>query len=1543
MSFRWPPPALRRRARAAGTSFPGRNHARRLARLEYLEDRTLLDASSAVMHPTFVIFHPNGGGLGFNQSPAPIGYTPGQVRKAYGIDKINVGGLVGDGTGQTIAIVDAFDWSTAASDLHNFDVQFGLPDPPSFKKVNQDGNAAPLPPSDAPGGWGVEEALDVEWVHSIAPKASIILVEANAPTDGNLVQTAVRTAASLPGVSVVSMSFGRGEGGGDLGLNSVFQTPNGHTGVTFLASTGDNGAPGGYPAYSPNVVAVGGTSLFLNPDNSYASESGWSGSGGGVSTVQAKPAYQKNLTYASRAIPDVAAIADPNTGVAVYDSYDFGASTPWDQIGGTSLACPFWAGLIGIVNQERVAAGDSILDGPSQTLPLLYGLPASDFHDITTGNNGFPAGPGYDLVTGNGSPVAPNLVRDLSPLSIQVTPRPVGNVQEGLPLNNIVIATFKDLSGNNPPYSATIDWGDSTGTSIGTVTALGGGVYSVTAGPHTYAEEGSYLANIAVSNGGGLTGSGSTTVVVQDAPLSAQPLAFNATEGSRFNGVIGSFTDASPNAPTSDFTVNIDWGDGSNSTGTVTALGNGQFNVSGAKLYREQGNYALKISVKDVGGQSTEIDSTANVADALLSSVGRAVFGVVGTPLTRLLATFTDANNGDKASDYAAAIDWGDGTPLDSAATITFKSGHFEVVGGHTYKHYGTGVYPVHVTITDLDPVVPPSVPPVPPAQTTATSSVALTDASLSSTPQPFNTTEGKAYTGLVATFTSTNPFASALDFNPPSILWGDSPVADLSGTIQPIGTNTGKFGVYATHTYAEEGSYAAAVTITSTGNSTTLATSPVTVLDAGLIVAGQPQQSVAGQTISGSVASFTDTYALGTVDEFTATIDWGDGSPLATVTSNPTADGQIVSTGGGTFNVNATHAYARPQLVPYAVKVTVSEPGGATAFDTTQATVTDAPFTVTPVDLSTQVVTEGGVFSNAVGTFSTPNLLAVPADYVASIDWGDGSTTGGLVTSLGPDPANPTVQDFNITSASPHAYAEEGSYPVKVTVISSAGTPQSGATQANVLDAPILGVASAPKTLVAGNTYSGVVGSFREYAAAPLSDFTATIDWGGGLVTTGQVTAGPSGTFLVSGSNLFKNPGNSAVTISVTDVGNPGKPGKFTQGFNVTDVPILATASPISAVQGDTFTGTVATFTQSNPFADPSQFVASISWGDGSTSTGTVGGSNGSYTVTGTHFFGKANSSQPVNVTITHVVNGTSYASASTNGSAHVLLPVSGFLSHASDNGVSHNDGITSITTPVFLGRAEPGSLVKVYAAPSSNTSARTVVGQTVADKFGNWSVTISPLGDGSYVMTTSMFDPLTNLSAQSRRLATGDFGGPLVIATTGPTVSSVTLNPALSQLRVVFQAGPALMNYPGLVNKANYVLAVPVGASGLSPITPTGLAVSNGPNGTIIVILSYPRGQIGNGTYVVDLHVAGLTDLAGNIVRETKLVAYPQATNSPNPDYIAAINVSGGTASTPHLYVSLAEQMAAYNYSQYVQSRKTVRVGTRAFSVPSGPRFGR
>jgi len=348
-------------------------------------------------------------------SAAPRGFTPAQIRHAYGFDTLSFDGIPADGRGTTIAIVTAYDSSNIAQDLATFDATFGIPAPPSFRKVDQNGGTA-LPAYNA--AWSTETCIDVEWAHQAAPGASILLVEARSNSNADLL-AAVNYARSAPGVVAVSMSWGQAEFAGETASDAFFTTPAGHPGVTFFAASGDSGAPGIYPAMSPNVVAVGGTTLSLGSGGS-ALESGWSRSGGGISLFEPQPAHQAGVvtqSSAKRATPDVALVADPATGLAVCDSKANGAKTPWVAYGGTSIAAPQWAGIAAIVAQGRALRGAAALDGAKKFLPALYALPAADFRDVVTGTSTgsprFTAAAGYDLVTGRGSPVVGALVADL--------------------------------------------------------------------------------------------------------------------------------------------------------------------------------------------------------------------------------------------------------------------------------------------------------------------------------------------------------------------------------------------------------------------------------------------------------------------------------------------------------------------------------------------------------------------------------------------------------------------------------------------------------------------------------------------------------------------------------------------------------------------------------------------------------------------------------------------------------------------------------------------------------------------------------------------------------------------------------------------------------------------------------------------------------------------------------------------------------------------------------------------------------------------------
>lgn len=350
-------------------------------------------------------------------NPPTSALTPAQVRHIYGFDQV-----ANLGEGQTIAIVDAYDDPTIFADADYFDQAFKTTLNGSTTYYSAYGASSTwLTKAYASGtkpatssGWSGEIALDVEWAHAIAPKAKILLVEAASSSFADLM-TAVDYATSH-GASVVSNSYGSSEFAGETSYDSHFN----HSNVTYVFSSGDGGTQS-YPAMSPYVVSVGGTTLAHDASSNWTGETGWSGSGGGVSTGgggrrathEARPSYQSSLPYSYRANPDVAYDADPYSGFAVYDAT---GTNGWGQYGGTSAGAPQWAALIALADQGRAAGGKTALTGATQTLPALYALGTgtsgtTPLQDILTGRNRVAsATAGYDLVTGRGTPRRADLV-----------------------------------------------------------------------------------------------------------------------------------------------------------------------------------------------------------------------------------------------------------------------------------------------------------------------------------------------------------------------------------------------------------------------------------------------------------------------------------------------------------------------------------------------------------------------------------------------------------------------------------------------------------------------------------------------------------------------------------------------------------------------------------------------------------------------------------------------------------------------------------------------------------------------------------------------------------------------------------------------------------------------------------------------------------------------------------------------------------------------------------------------------------------------------
>lgn len=376
----------------------------------------------------------------YTPTPPYSGYayeTPASIACIYALVTVTTGcnpnTVTAPPTGgsKSIAIVDAYDNPFAGPDLAYFSSQFGLPfDPAQLQVVYEDGIE---PEPDTTGGWELEESLDVQYSHAMAPGATIYLVEAQSSSLYDLL-TSVQIASNLvrcgkteqnlstyvvgtcpttsTGTGEVSMSWGAGEFSGETADDSTFTT----TGVVYFASSGDN--PGTYwPCTSPDVVCVGGSTIRRGPANgNFIAEASWPSAGGGLSLYESIPSYQSSISTIVgkvRGVPDVSLDANPITGLWIYDSFGYvlsvydeaAANAGWEIVGGTSASSPTWAGILN--NASTLASSFSASSNAELTKMYTNKAVAADFHDIIEGYcgpyDGYSTATGYDFCTGIGS------------------------------------------------------------------------------------------------------------------------------------------------------------------------------------------------------------------------------------------------------------------------------------------------------------------------------------------------------------------------------------------------------------------------------------------------------------------------------------------------------------------------------------------------------------------------------------------------------------------------------------------------------------------------------------------------------------------------------------------------------------------------------------------------------------------------------------------------------------------------------------------------------------------------------------------------------------------------------------------------------------------------------------------------------------------------------------------------------------------------------------------------------------------------------------
>ncbi|WP_406442442.1 putative Ig domain-containing protein [Streptomyces sp. NBC_01613] len=422
---------------------------------------------------------------------APSGLSPANLHSAYNLPSTG-------GSGLTVAVVDAYNDPNAESDLATYRSQYGLSSCTKangcFKQVSQTGSTTSLPTNDT--GWAGEEALDIDMVSAVCPNCNIVLVEANSATDSDL-GTAENEAVAL-GAKFVSNSWGGDESSSQTSEDTSYFK---HPGVAITVSAGDEGYGAEYPATSQYVTAVGGTALSTSSTSRGWTESVWKtssteGTGSGCSAYDTKPSWQTDTGCTKRMESDVSAVADPATGVAVYDTY---GGSGWAVYGGTSASSPIIAGVYALAGTP----GSS--DYPAK-YPYSH---TSNLYDVTSGNNGScstsyfcTATTGYDGPTGWGTPNGTTAFTSGTSTGHTVTVTNPGSQSTATGSSAGLQISASDSAGATLTYSAS---GLPTGLSISSSTGLISGTASTA---------GTYQVTVTASDSTGASGSTSFTWTV---------------------------------------------------------------------------------------------------------------------------------------------------------------------------------------------------------------------------------------------------------------------------------------------------------------------------------------------------------------------------------------------------------------------------------------------------------------------------------------------------------------------------------------------------------------------------------------------------------------------------------------------------------------------------------------------------------------------------------------------------------------------------------------------------------------------------------------------------------------------------------------------------------------------------------------------------------------------------------------------------------------------------------------------------------------------
>jgi hypothetical protein len=1030
---------------------------------------------------------------------------------------------------------------------------------------------------------------------------------------------------------------------------------------------------------------------------------------------------------------------------------------------------------------------------------------------------------------------------DLSAAPVSLSDASINGLEQAIIPAGTVVGTFTDTGGPDTAsnYTGTGSYASFPGATANTPisVSLSGSTFTVTTAAATVIlprlVPGSSSFTLQLTNtDGSVTASASGTVTVTDAPLSPPEdgqTAIPAMRGTGFTTTAAAFTDPDTLAAASDFTATIFWGDTTSTAGTIVRTAPGSFAVQGSHTYTTAGSFSITVDVQGLVS-TIVLDNSATVSGAPLQVSASPVTISDGSingsdqpyiPAGTMVGSFTDTGGADLPGDYTGEGSYvsfagATGPTLVAVAPVSVGSSTFTITTAAatimSALTPGTGSFALLITNSDGE------------TSGTSGSTLTVTDAPMvdpAGPPTISNQVRGSSFTVTFADFTDADTLIPAGDFTA-SINWGDGDT-----TTGEIDGAAGSFQVQGTHAYSTvspiggfpisvsiHSPYTASLSLSSsvivTGSALDLSAAPVSLSDAS--INGLEQAIIPAGTV---VGSFTDTGGPDTASKYTG---FGSYTSFPGATANTPI---LVSLNGSTFTVTtAASTVILPRLVPgsgaFTLQVTNTD-GDVTASASGTVTVTDAPLSP-PGDGQTAIAaTRGTSFTATAAAFTDPDTLAAASDFSATIHWGDNTATAGTVVESAPG-------SFLVQGS--HTYTTAGSFSITVDVQGLVSTIVLD-NSATVSGAP-LQVSASPVTISDGSINGSdepylpagtVVGSFTDTGGAdPDADYTGEGSYVSFTGATGltPVTVTP----VFSGSSTFTvataaatvmsslTPGTTSFALQITN-SDGDTSGTAGSTLTVTDAPLEDPAAPTIAnqVRGIAFTATVADFTDADTLIPAGDFTASIKWGDGDTSAGTIIGTSGSFQVQGTHTYATVSppGGYPISISIQSpytsslslsnslVVTGStlqlsttpvSLSDASANGLQQSIVPAGTVVGSFTDTGGAGPDAdYTGAGSYVSF----PGGTGHTPISVSLSGSTFTVT--TAADTV------ISPRlvpGSGTFTLQVTNTDGNVTASASgTMTIADAPLGTP---SNGQPTIADATLGTGLTAAVGAFTDGDPL-----------------------------------------------------------------------------------------------------------------------------------------------------